>query len=175
MRTPTKALARLCSVGALVVTAACSTPPPDEADAGSGDAGSIDQNPPEGDAALQAWLADELYLDWTCQPSVGPGADSSIHGRRRICHNDVLAAALDGEPLPVGSAVVKELYNDNDERQGTAVLKKVAEGSTGASWYWYERIGVVVTADGKDAAACTVCHAFAEDEGGREMIYVDVE
>lgn len=167
---------RLSLVVLTAFVVACSPSSTGSGDAGlPGDAGAIEQLPPEGDEAMQGWLADEHYLDWTCQPSPGPGAPGS-HGRRRICHNDALANALAGRPLPRGSAVVKELYDDNDQRTGTAVITKVGDdGASGASWYFYERVSGFVTADGRDQVACTVCHAGAENDGGREMIFVDVE
>lgn len=168
---------RASFVVVLVASASACAPSPGTGtgDAGlTGDAGSVEQLPPEGDAELRPWLAEEHYLDWTCQPSVGPGADGS-HGPRRICHNHLLATALSGEPLPVGSAVVKEIYDENDARTGTAVMRKVSAAEGGAAWYFYERLGDFITADGRDQVACTFCHAGAADQGGREMVFVDVE
>lgn len=174
MRYRSSALACLFSIVVVSVTAAC-TPPATGGDGGVADGGAVDQTPPEGDADMQAWLDEEHYVDWTCQPAIGDAHAASPHGRRRICHNDALATALDGEPLPVGSAVVKEIYNDADERAGTAVLLKVGDGTGGDSWYWYERTGVITVTDGRDAIGCVGCHEGAESEGGREMVYVTVE
>lgn len=172
MRAPSFGFTALALPLLIVIAAACTPAPPVTP---PGDAGSVDQTPPEGDSAMQAWLDEEHHTDWTCQPEIGPGVEPSPHGRRRICHNDALVNALSGEPLPVGSAVVKEIYDDNDERTGTAVLVKAEDGTTGESWYWYERTGVFTVADGRNALGCVGCHEGAANDGGREMVYVTVE
>jgi hypothetical protein len=151
-----------------VLSAAC-TPPPAPPDAGL--AVDVAQTPPEGEAALSAWLDDEHFLQWRCHGEIGDPSDLSVHGRRRVCANDALAETADGDALPVGAAAVKMLFDDDDAPIGNTVLRKRADGDTGASWYWYERSGDLTLTDAVDALGCRECHVSAPDEGGREFVF----
>lgn len=153
--------------------AACpSTPPPPE---DGGILSEEDQSPPEGDTAVQEWLAGEHHRAWTCHDAIGDGSEASPHGRRLICWNDLLVSADGDGEIPVGAAAVKEIYDDNDERSGTSVLLKVAEGQGGDSFYWFERLGAFTVSDGRDSIGCTGCHNGAVAEGGREMFFTRPE
>ena len=86
----------------------------------------------------------------------------SPHGKNLICSNDKVATFTDavGAERPVGSAGVKELYDDSGALRGYAVYVKTQAASLGgASWYWYERIGANVVADGlgDTGPANTIC------------------
>jgi hypothetical protein len=140
--------------------------------------------------ALEAWLAAGDYKTWTCEDDVHASRDPSPHGFNRICTNALLTeAALSGEPWPEGAAAVKELYEsaDADEPMGYAVeLKTQADSADGAGWYWYERIGAKVVADGagdRGAAKsiCVSCHTAAGSDSahtpsahGRDFVYTPV-
>ena len=68
----------------------------------------------------------------------------SPHGKNLIRSNDKVATFTGavGAERPVGSAGVKELYDDSGALRGYAVyVKTQATSLGGASWYWYERIG----------------------------------
>jgi hypothetical protein len=147
---------------------------PDGADAGSiPDASAPDpQLPPQGQAALEPWLATGFYKQWTCERSISDKRLNGAHGRHRVCSNGLLVGSLDG-PYPVGAASVKELYDPSDRPNGYAVGVKVAAGLGEATWYWYERTGTSATsrpvADAIGAAICAKeCHAAAP----RDSVYI---
>jgi hypothetical protein len=143
---------------AISLTAACaspgtSVPEPDDTEH---DLGEI---PPQGRAALVAWLADGHYLSWNCEPDPHPARPPGAHGSNRICSNAALAGSSDGI-YPVGAASVKELFSGG-AITGFAVGRKVTTGSDAASWYWYEAFGTNVVADSVGAGLCAGCHAGA--------------
>lgn len=143
------------------------------------------QTPPMGHDAVQAWLAAGHYKMWKSQPGVVEPIMISPHGKQRIYINDALAGhPLDGGEYPVGTAAVKELYDDAGAMiVGYAVYLHVSAGTTGANWYWYEQVpqghpakpdanGVV--ADGTDEALCVGCHMAAgidADHPGHDFVY----
>lgn len=131
------------------------------------------ETPPEGDAAMRAWLDEEHYLKWACEDSVTAAVSGSPHGRKRVCSNAALSAGLDEVPLPVGAATVKEIYDD-DERTGFAVMRKVAEGEDGDAWYWWERLGLITVVNERGASGCVGCHEGAAAAGGVEFVYTVV-
>jgi hypothetical protein len=93
----------------------------------------------------------------------------SPHGKFRLKYNDIMISSLDpsGE-LPTGAAmksgaiVVKEIYNDLDELQLYAVIKKApgdANAQSGQLWAEYALDGEpLISIEGK-GAACVDCHA----------------
>src|SRR3569832_2247891 len=75
--------------------------------ASTGDA----QTPPQGAAAVQAWLAAGDYKSWSCETAVHAARSPSPHGFNRVCSNDVIAAhARESGAWPKGAAAVKELF-----------------------------------------------------------------
>ena len=158
---------------------------------GDGDAGDEAQLPPQGRAAVEAWIADGHYLDWACEPEPHAGRSPSPHGANRICSNDALSAHGDGE-YPVDAASVKELYDtDMTTIVGYAVARHVTAGTDGGDWYWYERVpadhpaphdenGVVADAVGTDGPAlsiCVGCHVAAGTDAGHsghDFVYTQV-
>jgi hypothetical protein len=148
--------------------------PPDVVDAGvPPDAASPDpQLPPQGQAALEPWLASGLYKLWTCEQGISDKRLNGAHGRHRICSNRLLIESAEG-PYPVGAASVKELYASDDRPNGYAVGLKVAPGTDDSAWYWYERTGTSATsrpvADAIGEAICgKECHAAAP----RDHVYI---
>lgn len=121
--------------------------------------------PPQGQAALEAWLKAGHYKGWACEDGIHDKRFNGAHGRHRICSNRLLKESLDG-PYPVGAASVKEMFEADDRFNGFAVGVKVAPGLEGSSWYWYERTGTSPTsrpvADGIGAKLCGPdCHLKA--------------
>jgi hypothetical protein len=121
--------------------------------------------PPQGRAALEAWLAAGHYKSWTCEMGISNKRLNGAHGRHRICSNRLLIDSTDGA-YPVGAASVKEMYASDDRPNGYAVGLKVAPGLGEESWYWYERTGTSPTsspvADGVGVKICGMeCHAMA--------------
>lgn len=146
---------------------------------GSGGGSSAEaQNPPtSGRAAVEAWLAKGFYKSWACEPLAHAPRSPSPHGPNRICSNAKLSAhAEDGGEYPVDSASVKELYSaDAGAIEGIAVARHVTAGTSGSTWYWYERVpltsgaphddaGVVADGLGSSGPAkdiCVGCHQGA--------------
>jgi hypothetical protein len=154
----------------LLLAAACngsgSASVPDAGGADLPDAPPADpQLPPQGQAALEAWLKTGLYKAWTCEVGIHDKRLNGAHGRHRICSNRLLMESLDG-PYPVGAASVKEMYEADDRPNGFAVGVKVTTGLAETSWYWYERTGTSPTsrpvAEGVGAKLCGPdCHGAA--------------
>lgn len=124
--------------------------------------------PTENAAAIEQWLAKEIYKKWACETSSHPGTGSSPHGNVRVYSNPLLSATTGG-PFPVGAASVKELYN-GDQVTGYALGVKVNAGEGKGKWYWYERSGSSTFAEKIDAEPCESCHAKANND--RVFIHV---
>jgi hypothetical protein len=123
------------------------------------------QEPPRGQASIEAWLAEGHYRSWRCESAIFNPRLNGAHGRHRVCSNDALLASTSGN-YPVGAASVKELFfGPSDEPNGWAVGLKVAAGTGQYSWYWYERVGKLPTlranADSVGDRVCAGCHALA--------------
>lgn len=119
-----------------------------------------EQLPPTRRAELDAWLAQGHYTRWRCEPAPHDARPPGAHGRNRICSNEALATAGGAGEFPVGAASVKELW-DGAAVRGFAVAVRVAPGGGGSGWYWYERAGSSVFADGLGPPLCTGCHSGA--------------
>jgi hypothetical protein len=142
---------------------------------------------PQGDAQtppstngddVEAWLEKGEYKRWACEKQEHPQMKVSPHGYNLVCSND-LAAGFAGDVTderPVGTASVKELYDDASKLVGYAVGVKVkATSDAGGGWYWYERISgpdnkKTVPADGLGdtgtaKSICTACHSAAGADG----------
>lgn len=142
-------------------------------------AGASDMNdsqvPPQGASALEAWLAGGAYKSWHCEASAHAPRGPSPHtpgpgGGNRICDNDALSGYTGTGPFPVGSAAVKEIFDtipptDPNHPLGYAVYVKTGDGDC-TSYYYYERAGSTVYADGPGSAGaanqiCVSCHEAA--------------
>ena len=152
-----------------------------------------DQTPPQGREAVEAWLAEGHYKSWHCQDMVQDPIPISPHGPNRICSNDLVSNhPADGGEYPVGSAGVKELYDvSGDNLVGYAVYLHTTAGTTGDTWYWYERVpldspaphdenGVVADGLGSSGQAqtiCVGCHSATgidADHPGHDFVYTQV-
>jgi hypothetical protein len=147
------------------------------------------QTPPTGGAdKLEAWLEKGDYKSWACETVEHPQMKVSPHGVNRVCSND-LAASFEGsvsDERPLGTASVKELYDDASELVGYAVGVKLSAASDGGgNWYWYERTQENVVVDGLGDAglaksACVGCHAGAGSDanhavtGSSDFVYLQV-
>ena len=98
--------------------------------------------------AFSAFIAAEQYKGegWQAETQAPREASStsSPHGRVRVYLHETTIEAhsaglgfVGGEPLPAGSAAVKEFYDDMDEHVGTALLYKHGDGQLmDATSYW---------------------------------------
>jgi hypothetical protein len=147
------------------------------------------QVPPQGYEAIEAWLTAGHYKSWKKQPGVVEPIPISPHGKQQIYTNQLHSdhAGMTGE-YPVNAAAVKELYaDDGTTLVGYAVYLHISAGTTGANWYWYERIPkdsdlmpdpvTGVFADGVDEPQCVGCHSAAgidAEHPGHDFVYTQL-
>ncbi len=118
---------------------------------------------------VDAWLQSGSYKTWKCEKEAHPARSGSAHDSNRICSNDLLSGTTSGE-YPVGAANVKELY-DGNRVAGYAMMVKVAKGTGGNAWYFYEKLGSgSIPANGVDDGTCTGCHSGAP----RDYVFTQV-
>jgi hypothetical protein len=148
---------------------------------------SDDQTPPSTNGKdVEAWLATGKYMSWACEMDSHAAMKVSPHGQNKICSNNLVAnfSGATGSERPVGSAAVKELYDDAAALVGYAVYVKVKPTTAGgANWYWYERVPLTsaaphnsmgVVADGLGSAGtaqtiCVGCHAAAASDDAHSV------
>jgi len=119
------------------------------------------QLPPDNGADVTTWLSHGYYKSWRCEPTGHDARAPSPHGRNRICNNDAVQHAPATGPYPVGAASAKELLDDHDAITGYAVYRKLADGTDGANWYWFEIVNGTTTGDGDGVTVCVGCHSQA--------------
>lgn len=131
------------------------------------------QSVPTDPDTLFAFLQDGTYRSFSTQeaathPSAGP--HTSIGLPVRVFMNDALATSLAaGNPKhPVGSSVVKELYEaDGQLVRGWAVMVKTTdEAAGGENWFWYEVLSSsdpTKIAGGKAGNGIRLCSSCHED------------
>jgi hypothetical protein len=135
------------------------------------------QNPATGTPqAVADWLASGAYRQWRCEPAAHETRSSSPHRKNRVCSNRKVAEHGEGE-FPVGSASVKELYDDLGALSGHAISIKTGLGAEPA-WVWFEvqgsRVSVNARGDAAEASSCTSCHRVAgsdAEHGGHDFVY----
>ncbi len=134
------------------------------------------QTPPSsGRVDMEAWLTAGHYRSWHCEPAPHASRSPSPHGINRICSNELLSGSSGDGPYPVGAAAVKELLSSAGVVTGYAVYLKVAVGTGGENWYWFERIGTRYVADGLGTSGpartiCVGCHVSAP----RDFVFTHV-
>ena len=177
--------------GGWACSSSSSSPATTSPDGSTGASAGTAQLPPEGGAAVEAWLTTGAYKQWHCESAVHAARLPSPHGFNRICSNDAIASNASGTTAwPAGSAAVKELYDSATATTPTGYAvysKKQADSAGGANWYWYERLpvgGVVADGTGDSGPAmsiCVGCHAAAGSDaahtpspGGRDEVYTPV-
>lgn len=186
------ALASLSSVAVVATTtvsagctdnaAGCPAACPAACPAPAGDA----QTPPQGsDTVIEAWLATGSYkgAGWKCEPAVHAGRAPSPHGMNKICNNTALTNTVAPAIYSFGVASVKELYMaDGTTLAGHALSLKLQDGaSDGSKWYFYEKLGTTVAANGRgkqdNSDLCSSCHVGAGSNAGhsgRDFVYTQV-
>ncbi len=154
------------SILLMTLLAMSCTDPAGDGDDTAGDssddtAGTVDV--PTDAAALGTWLMDESYSGWAAESAIH--ASTGPHGMVQTYFNDDLVASFDASNTehPVGSASVKELYDDMGARIGWAVMVKTTSGDAADSWYWYLESGGSVNADGNGVGTCESCHNAGTD------------
>jgi hypothetical protein len=137
--------------------------------------GDLDTPPTGTDAEISAWIAKGDYMkgNWKCEAAPHPSRSPSPHGENRICSNGKLSAHGAGE-FPIGSAQVKEIYEGGSLTAYATQVKLKAGG--GEAWYWYEKLGTNVVANGFGVTLCTGCHSRAgTSTTGHDFVFTQVK
>lgn len=139
-------------------------------DAGVDAAPASAQLPPTASAMeLEQWLASGAYKQWACEKDPHTARSGSAHAANRICSNDLLSGSASGE-FPVGAASVKELFDGGGQIIGYAVGVRTKAGATDSAWFWYERVGSSIYANGSGVPLCANCHRGAP----RDYIFTQI-
>ena len=122
---------------------------------------------------LFRYLRDGSYKSFAAQesgqhPTRGP--HTNVGWPVRVFLDPVINASLaaGNASHPVGSSIVKEMYDGDGDLQGWAVMVKTQEDSDGGKgWFWYEvtstRSGSDPVAAGNGVQLCQGCHFIGRD------------
>jgi hypothetical protein len=123
--------------------------------------------------ALFKYLASGKYKTYKNQekelhPSLGPHQKLGLPVKVFI--NDIAAESLKkgNEEHPLGSVIVKEMYNKDNSPAGWAVMAKTHDKSDGGNgWFWYEVTDSSdadkIAAIGNGVEGCVSCHTIGTD------------
>jgi len=151
---------------------ACGGADSDDANSSGSNMGDV-QTPPRGGAVIEQWIAQGSYKSWQCEPAPHPSGPFGAHGQNRVCSNHLLSAAGAGE-FPVGSASLKEIHS-GVEIVGYSVSRHTSPGTSGNTWYWYERVESGRAIDAQGAGVCVSCHQQAGNQrSGHDYVYTQV-
>jgi hypothetical protein len=139
---------------------------------------------------VETWLKTGQYKSWACESAPHDPRGPSIHGPNRVCSNGVISSnATSTASWPSGAAAVKELYlkaTDTTPSGYAVYLKTAADSAGGNNWYYYERSGTMVYADGMGSGGtantiCVACHSQAGADAthtttanGHDFVYTPV-
>jgi len=121
------------------------------------------------EAGITAFVREGLYKEWLAEPSVHK--TRAPHGSKvRVFFNGLVTESLRaGNAVhPVGSILVKELYEDDGTTiRGHALDVKISEGPGKDTWIFYEGFGPDYSNNyyGRAHSTCHGCH-----ESGRDYV-----
>ncbi len=133
----------------------------------------VDSAVPTGKDELFRYLKSGAYKEFAAQetgqhPTRGP--HTKFGWPVRVFLDPVLDGSLaaGNATHPLGSSAVKEMYDDDGDLQGWAVMVKTEEDSAGGSgWFWYEvtstRSGDNPVATGNGVPLCAGCYLTGRD------------
>lgn len=119
-------------------------------------------------AELVSYLKDLTYRSWAVHHE-SPVSSSTAHRQWvKTYFNRTVATALkaDEEVMPVGSALVKEMYDtDRTTLRGQAVMIKVSADRGNESWLYFEGDlpSYAGAAYGAGHSSCASCHRVGTD------------
>ncbi len=155
-------LRRALSLGLLILaTSACG--PSSTVDEGIGIIQELDTS----EAGITAFVREGRYKEWLAEPSVHD--TRAPHGDKvRVFFNAIVVPSLrDGNAThPVGSMLVKELYEDDGKTlRGHALDVKITEGAGKDTWIFYEGFGPDYSSNyyGRGHSTCHGCHEAGSD------------
>lgn len=112
---------------------------------------------------VRTFLESREYRAWAAEPAVHAAAMNSPHDEVRVFFNRLSVDALraGSASLPIGSMIVKELYEeDRTTLGGFSVMIKTAD----SSWTWWEAFDPDPESPayfGVDHRTCKPCHSGA--------------
>jgi hypothetical protein len=114
--------------------------------------------------SLYDWLEVGSYELWPSEGTIHESAGPHM-GNVRTWVSPELETSLneDSPSHPLCSVAVKELYGDDERRDGWAVLVKVADTKSPSDWYWYEIFEEELFAAGTTVDTCVNCHNSGTD------------
>jgi hypothetical protein len=119
------------------------------------------------EAGITAFVREGRYKQWLAEPSVHE--TRAPHGSKvRVFFNELVTASLraGNETHPVGSVVVKELFEDDGKTsRGHALDVKISEGPGKDTWIFYEGFGPDYSNNyyGRGHSTCHGCHEDGKD------------
>ena len=137
-----------------------------DGDDGTGGPGDV---PDTSQAGMQQFLDDQGFADWTSEAEPRPPipGSGSPHGDVRVYFSPLLEDSLvDGNDVhPVGSAVVKEVYDDMDAVSNYFMYVRTSNDAGQAGYAWY-REDTPIYIDGQ--GFCGDCHEATD--GNIDMV-----
>jgi len=101
-------------------------------------------------------------------PSLGPHTKLGLPVR--VFMNNIIAESLKigNEEHPLGSVIVKEMFNEDNILSGWAVVAKTHDKTDGGNgWFWYEvtdaKDATKIAAIGNGVEGCIGCHSIGKD------------
>ncbi len=122
---------------------------------------------------LFAYLKSGKYKEFSnkekeAHPSLGPHQKLGLPVR--VFMNDIIAESLKNgnKEHPLGSVIVKEMFNEDNTPNGWAVMAKTHDKADGGNgWFWYEvadsEDATKIVAVGNGVEGCFSCHAIGKD------------
>ena len=133
----------------------------------------IDSAVPTDLQKLSRYLKDGAYQEFTARESVphpSRGPHTNVGWPVRVFFDPTVNESMEAgtSSHPIGSSIVKEMFDDNGELQGWAVMVKTqADSAGGKGWFWYETTNVndptEVVAAGNGVQLCQGCHFIGKD------------
>lgn len=122
---------------------------------------------------LFSYLKKGSYLSFSARES-GPHPSRGPHTKPgwpvRVFLDPIANSSLaaGNESHPTGSSLVKEMYDEDGDLQGWAVMVKTQDDSAGGKgWFWYETTTTESAADpvaaGNGVQLCQGCHFIGKD------------
>lgn len=122
---------------------------------------------------LFTYLQKGTYRDFLAQesaPHPSRGPHTNVGWPVRVFMDPIAYESLEAgnKSHPVGSSIVKEMFNGDGDLQGWAVMVKTNEDSAGGKgWFWYEvtstESGLEPVAAGNGVQLCQGCHFIGKD------------
>lgn len=122
---------------------------------------------------LFTYLVSKKYQEFKTKekemhPSQGPHTKLGLPVR--VFMNGKISSSLDkgNAEHPMGSVIVKEMFDENKTLAGWAVMAKTQESTdAGNGWFWYEVTSVedknAIAAIGNGVQGCVSCHGLGSD------------